>query len=68
MLCNFSLRGYTMNLDLDNEILNIIQNTNCNENIKKFLIEIFYIELQMKEYGSLDYKKKYEKILSYYIE
>ena len=53
---------------LDNEILNVIESTDCDENIKKFLIEVFTLEVQLKESGSFHYRKDYEKILSSYIE
>ena len=57
-----------MTSKLDNEILYVIENTDCEESIKKFLIEVFNLELQLKESGSPRYKEAYKKIFSSYVK
>ena len=50
---------------LDENILKVIENQNCDEDIKEFLVEIFNFELD----GDMSqYRRHYDKLIDSYIK
>ena len=50
------------------ELVNYIEDTDYDENIKQFLIQSFLLEYKMEQDGIIHYRKDYDKLIDSFIE